>query len=100
MDDLKKEAEALGIDVDGRWSEETLREKIAEAKKSEQAKTPPPQREKTLHELNVEARRYDRALRGLNDEAAEAAKKAVSDTLNEKRPGGRRTRKNLRPVAD
>jgi len=98
MDDLKKEAEALGIDVDGRWSEETLREKIAEAKKPQPAKTPP-QREKTLHELNVEARRYDRALRGLNDEAAEAAKKAVADTLNEKRPDGRRTRKNLRPVA-
>ncbi|MDX3929102.1 MAG: hypothetical protein QHC90_25290 [Shinella sp.] len=38
MSDLKNEAEALGIDVDGRWSEETLKEKIAEAK----AKNPQP----------------------------------------------------------
>jgi hypothetical protein len=29
---LKKQAEALGIDVDRRWSDETLQEKINEAK--------------------------------------------------------------------
>jgi hypothetical protein len=34
-------------------------------------------REKTLHELNLEARRFDRALRGLNNEAGEASRKAV-----------------------
>lgn len=32
MDELKRQAEALGIDVDGRWSEVTLRERIAEAR--------------------------------------------------------------------
>lgn len=53
-------------------------------------------REKTLHELNLEARAIDRALRGLNDDIAEAAKKAVADTLNEKRPSGKRVQKNLR----
>ena len=97
MDELMKQAKALGIDVDGRWSEETLREKIAEAKPEQQAAKPP--REKTLHELNLEARANDRAMRGLNDTAADAARRAVSDTLNEKRPDGKRTRKNIRPVA-
>ncbi len=31
MDDLKKQAEELGIKVDGRWSEERLREEIDKA---------------------------------------------------------------------
>jgi len=30
LDELKKQAEALGIKVDGRWSEDRLREEIAE----------------------------------------------------------------------
>lgn len=32
MNNLKKEAEGLGIEVDARWSDETLKQKIAEAK--------------------------------------------------------------------
>lgn len=114
MSDLKAQAEELGIEVDGRWSDETLQQKIDEAlaadptpdahpldhdadgKKGGFVKPEQLVREKTLHELNLEARKIDRALRGLNDDAAEAARKAVSDTLNEKRPDGRRTRKNLR----
>lgn len=32
MADLKKQAEDLGIDVDNRWSDETLQRKISEAK--------------------------------------------------------------------
>jgi hypothetical protein len=31
MDDLKKQAEELGIKVDGRWSEDRLREEIDKA---------------------------------------------------------------------
>lgn len=99
MDDLKKEAGALGIEVDGRWSDETLREKIAEAKKSDEPKpVKAPSREKTLHELNMEARAIDRALRDTHNEAGERAKRAVVETLNEKRPDGKRARKNLRPA--
>jgi len=40
MSNLKKEAEALGLEVDGRWSEETLKEKIAEAKAQRSGKKP------------------------------------------------------------
>lgn len=99
MADLKAKAEALGIDVDGRWSDETLQEKIAEAEAAKPVQASPA-REKTLHELNLEARVHDRALRGLNTEAAEAARKAVEDTLSMKRPDGKRARKPLRsPVA-
>lgn len=43
MDELKAKAEALGIKVDARWSEATLREKIAEASPS-----PEPQPERRL----------------------------------------------------
>ena len=32
MTTLKKEAEALGLEIDGRWSDETLKQKIDEAK--------------------------------------------------------------------
>lgn len=55
-------------------------------------------REKTLHELNMEARAIDRELRGLNTAAGEAAKQAVVEVLSEKRPDGKRTLKNQRPV--
>lgn len=57
-------------------------------------------REKTLHELVQEAWAIDQALRNVSAEAGEAAKLAVIDTLNEKRPDGKRTRKNLRPLPD
>lgn len=44
MDDLHKQAEELGIQVDNRWSEETLRQKIDEAlgdnKPAKEAKEP------------------------------------------------------------
>ena len=53
--------------------------------------------EKTLHELNLEARAHDRQLRELNEAVGDAARMAVVETLKEKRPDGRRTRKNLRP---
>ena len=33
-EELLKEAEALGLVVDGRWNEDTLRQKIAEAKQA------------------------------------------------------------------
>ncbi|HEX5935679.1 MAG TPA: hypothetical protein VFY63_16090 [Pseudorhizobium sp.] len=38
MTSLKKQAEDLGIEVDGRWSDETLREKIEEAKAAKKQK--------------------------------------------------------------
>jgi hypothetical protein len=56
--------------------------------------------QKTLHELNVEQRAHDRALRDRNQAAGEAAKVAVVDVLSERRPDGKRTRKDLRPVAE
>jgi len=37
MADLKKQAEDLGIDVDNRWSDETLQRKINEAKAKKEA---------------------------------------------------------------
>ncbi|MGB3389455.1 MAG: hypothetical protein WBA88_15890 [Pseudaminobacter sp.] len=57
-------------------------------------------REKTLHELNQEQWASNRANRDLNEKAGEAAKVAVVETLAEKRPDGKRTRKDLRPVAE
>lgn len=57
-------------------------------------------REKTLHELNLEQRKFDRQLRAMNDEAADAAKQAVAGVLDGKRPDGKRVRKPLRPVAE
>lgn len=76
MDELRMQAEALGIKVDGRWSEQRLKEEIA----MNQTNVQP--REKTLHELNMEARAIDRAMRDAHREAGEAAKSAVEDTLN------------------
>ena len=55
-------------------------------------------REKTLHELNLEQRANANMVRQMNDDAGEAARAAVVDVLDGKRPDGRRTRKNLRPV--
>lgn len=57
-------------------------------------------REKTLHELNQEQWASNRANHDLNEKAGEAAKVAVVETLAEKRPDGKRTRKDLRPVAE
>jgi hypothetical protein len=42
MDDLKKQAEELGIKVDGRWSAEKLQEKIDERLAEEPAPAPEP----------------------------------------------------------
>lgn len=98
MSDLKAQAEALGIEVDGRWSDDTLKQKIAEASFDQPVAEQPAPREKTLHELNMEARRIDRQLRGLNTEAGDAAKEAVIGVLNERRPDGKRTVKNQRPA--
>lgn len=36
MEELRKEAEALGIDVDGRWSEKRLKKEIEAAKEAEE----------------------------------------------------------------
>lgn len=94
MDDLKAQAEALGIEVDGRWSDETIRQKIDELTPERNADP----RQKTLHELNMEQRKIDRALRGLNLEAGEAAKQAVVGVLDAGRPGGKRTAKPHRPA--
>lgn len=94
MGDLKAQAEALGIEVDGRWSDETLQQKIAEAQPGQSEP-----REMTLHELNMEARRIDRQLRGLNTEAGDAAKEAVIGVLDARRPDGKRVQKPHRPVA-
>ena len=55
-------------------------------------------REKTLHELNQEQWKSDRENYDLNLKAGEAAKVAVVETLAEKRPDGKRTRKDLRPA--
>lgn len=94
MSDLKAQAEALGIEVDGRWSDETLQQKIAETQPGQGEP-----REMTLHELNMEARRIDRQLRGLNTEAGDAAKEAVMGVLDARRPDGKRVQKPHRPVA-
>lgn len=80
MEQLRQQAIALGIKVDGRWSEQRLKEEIAMV--NEEQKPAAPVREKTLHELNMEARAIDRALRDANREAGEAAKSAVENTLN------------------
>lgn len=56
-------------------------------------------REKTLHELNMEQWEADAANRDINLKAGEAARVAVVETLAEKRPDGKRTRKDLRPAA-
>lgn len=55
-------------------------------------------REKTLHELNMEQWASDAENRDVNEQAGAAAKAAVVDVLAEKRPDGKRARKNLRPV--
>jgi len=62
-------------------------------------KAPEKPREKTLHELNQEQWAADAAARDLNEKAGEAAKVAVVETLAEKRPDGKRIRKDIRPVA-
>lgn len=59
MEDLRQQAEALGLAVDGRWSEETLRAKIEEAGGSPVSDQP-----KTLAELNAEQREIDKAIGG------------------------------------
>lgn len=59
------------------------------------------QREKTLHELNLEQREIDRSIRETNIEAANAAGKATLDVLNRHRPDGKRMQKPVRsPVTE
>ncbi len=53
---LREQAEALGVAVDGRWSEDTLLQKI-EAAMAPSAAEPEAQGEKPLHVLNAEARK-------------------------------------------
>lgn len=68
MDDLRAQAQELGIPIDGRWSEETLRQKIDEALTApadpREAQTADPDRPKTLAELNAEQREIDKAIGG------------------------------------
>lgn len=96
LDDLRAEAESLGVKVDQRWGAPRLQQEIDAAL----TKPAEPLREKTLHELNLEQWRSNRENYDLNMRAGEAAKVAVVETLAEKRPDGKRTRKNLRPVAE
>lgn len=56
--------------------------------------------EKSLHELNMEQRQSAKLTREMNEEAGEAARAAVVETLEGKRPDGKRTRKNLRGSAE
>jgi hypothetical protein len=96
LDDLRAEAESLGVKVNQRWGAPRLQQEIDAAL----AKPAEPPREKTLHELNLEQWRSNRENSDLNLKAGEAAKVAVVETLAEKRPDGKRTRKDLRPVAE
>ena len=102
VEKLRAEAESLGVKIDQRWGAPRLQQEIdaALAAPSAEEKPAEPPREKTLHELNMEQWRSDRANYDLNAKAGEAAKVAVVQTLAEKRPDGKRTRKDLRPVAE
>lgn len=68
MDDLRAQAEELGISIDKRWSADTLQKKIdealAEPAKPEDAQSAEPERPKTLAELNAEQREIDKAIGG------------------------------------
>lgn len=57
-----------------------------------------PQREKSLHELNMEQREIDRNMREINEKAANAAAKATLGVLNKHRPDGKRVQKPVRPT--
>lgn len=61
--------------------------------------TEEPQREKSLHELNMEQRKIDQGLREVNEKAAHAAGRAALSVLNKHRPDGKRTQKQLRAQA-
>lgn len=52
---------------------------------------------KSLHELNLEQQAIDQSMREINEQAANAASKAVFGVLNKHRPDGKRTQKVLRP---
>lgn len=68
MDDLRAQAEELGISIDKRWSADTLQKKIDEALgapvATEEAQPPEPDCPKTLAELNAEQREIDKAIGG------------------------------------
>jgi len=101
MSDLKHEAEALGIEVDGRWSEETLMQKIIEAQEQQPEPAGEPRFENVpLHVLNQQAIRAAKNRRLLENQAADKARNAVLDSLANRRPSGKPFRKPLRaPVA-
>lgn len=98
LDHLRAEAESLGVKVDQRWGAPRLQQEIDAALAAPVPEPAAPDREKTLHELNMEQWASDRANRNLNEAAGEAARVAVVETLAEKRPDGKRTRKDLRPA--
>ncbi len=114
VEKLRAEAESLGVKIDQRWGAPRLQQEIDVALAAPRTAheidngLPAPQttvemaplREKTLHELNMEQWRSDRANYDLNAKAGEAAKVAVVQTLAEKRPDGKRTRKDLRPASE
>jgi len=54
--------------------------------------------EKSLHELNQEYLRFDRQRRSANEKAADAARSAVVNTLDQRLPNGKRIQKDLRPA--
>lgn len=54
--------------------------------------------EKSLHDLNMEQRAIDAAMRQTNVAAADAARDATLNVLDGRRPDGRRVRKNVRPT--
>lgn len=109
LEDLRGEAESLGVKVDMRWGEPRLQEEIDRALAGPELSTPSAPgadagvseeapREKSLHELNMEQWASNRDNFNMNEMAGEAAKHAVMETLAETRPDGKRTRKNLRPA--
>lgn len=68
MDDLRAQAEELGISIDKRWSADTLQKKIDEAlgapAEPEDMQAAEADRPKTLAELNAEQREIDKAIGG------------------------------------
>ena len=107
--EMEAEAEGLGIDVDGRWSDETLQKHIDQALASSPAEesveekpatrsVPVDASDRPLHELNREQRKINDELKEEQDEMIRAATGAIETTLAGRNRHGRRVRKNLRPA--
>lgn len=97
MSDLRQEAEALGIEVDGRWNEETLMQKIIDAQEAQSEPVREPRFENVpLHVLNQQAIRAEKNRRILDNQTADRARDAVLDALARRRPTGKPFRKPLR----